>query len=369
MKILESFWKSRKANVRPDLHVTLWPTFDHFANFANDPRIQGIRLNSAMMEASEIDDAFKLGAGSATVPLWFDIKGMQLRIREVVCDHNHDHLEFILNRPVKAKTPFVVGFKAGEDAAECIEIRNGTHFIFRGGPRYEVRAGESIHIRSPHEVGGPVFLDYEKEKIKKIVDMRFDRIDLDGRPDHISKFYLSYVWDQRHVDEFRELIGSAELRLKIENQSGLDWVASKWRPQADTSLIAARGDLYVELEYPHQVLDACKLIISKDPGATVGSRMLLSVVPPKPKTVEFLQYVERKTGGSCKSQFYDLAEDFSAKILNDANVPRCADLSDLAWLHDIGYRSFLLCDELCLERKWLGPCVNIFDAFRSDYPK
>jgi pyruvate kinase len=211
-----------------------------------------------------------------------------------------------------------VDFKAGEDAAKCVEIRDDTHFVFDGGPKYEVRAGESIHIRQEHEVGGKVFLDYELEKIERIRDLNFDR------------WYLSYVWDQRHVDEFRSLIGpDALLRLKIENQRGLDWVADGWRTQANTSLVAARGDLYVEIERPHEIMDACKLIIEKDPYATVGSRMLLSLV--------------------------------------NQPVPRCADFSDLAWLYDVGFRNFLLCDELCLKEDLLAACVNIFDYFRDEY--
>jgi hypothetical protein len=311
------FW-SNKKRLKPKFHVTLWPAFPHFARYASDNRIQGIRLNSAMMEASEIDSNFETKSKNASVDQWFDIKGMQMRIREVVSDHHTDHLEFILNRPVKCKTPFPVYFKAGEDGAMCVEVKKGKHFIFKGGPKYEVRAGESIHIRDPHEVGGPVFLDYEIEKIQKIVNMGF------------TNFYLSYVWAQSHVDQFRNFIGkNADLRLKIENQKGLEWVASAWRPQKNTSLVAARGDLYVEVEHPHDVMSACKLIVDKDPDATVGSRMLLSLV--------------------------------------NQPVPRCADLSDLGWLYDIGYRNFLLCDELCLEDELLGACVNVFDAFREDY--
>jgi hypothetical protein len=312
-------WSSvNKKRNKPNFHVTLWPAFDHFVKYASDTRIQGIRLNSAMMHASEINGQFERRSQMAKVPLWFDIKGMQMRIREVVCDHHCDHLEFILNRPVNVKTPFIVYFKAGEDAAKCIEVRNGTHFIFDRGPRYEVRAGESIHIRDPHEVGGDVFLDYELEKIQKIVDLGF------------QNFYLSYVWSQRHVDQFRDLIGpNAMLKLKIENQQGLDWVANGWIPQKNTSLVAARGDLYVEVEHPHDIMNACKLIIEKDPDATVGSRMLLSII--------------------------------------NNSVPSCSDLSELGWLYDIGYRNFLLCDELCLKDDLLGPCVNIFDSFRKDY--
>ena len=323
MRLLERFMRSRNGQpcvpATLSFHVTLWPAFPHFGKFARDNRVQGIRLNSAMMEASEIDDSFVHQARKSKVPLWFDIKAMQMRVQEVVCDHACDHLEFKLNRPVKvSQTPFPVWFKAGEDCGECIEIRDGNHFIFEGGPNYEVRRGESIHIRDPElKVGGTVFLDYELEKIKKVVDMGFDR------------FYLSYVYDQSHVDEFRKLIGpDAELILKIENKWGLDWIAD-WTPQPHTHLMAARGDLYIEIDQPHQMMKACKLIIDKDPGAYVGSRMLLSLV--------------------------------------EQSVPKCADFSDLAWLYDIGYRNMLLCDELCLKDDLLSRAVNAFDAFRTEY--
>ena len=353
----------RKTSTSVNFQVTMWPDFPHFPVFAKDDRIQGIRLNSAMIEASEIGSKFEKRVKKATVPCWFDAKGMQMRIREVVCDHNHDHLEFILNRPVKAKTPFVVHFKAGEDAAKCVQIRNGNHFIFEGGPRYQVRSGESIHIRSPHEAIGPVFLDYEIEKLEKIKAMNF------------NNYYLSYVYDQRHVDEFREIIGKdANLYLKIENQEGLKWVADKWKPQENTHLAAARGDLYVEVDRPHEIMNACKLIIQSDPDAIVGSRMMLSVVKPPVKSVEFFQYFKNDYARDAfTDEGYDLikqaAENYKAMQPKCNPIPRCADLSDLSWLYDIGYRNFLLCDEICLNRKMLGTAVSIFDNFRSEYAR
>lgn len=319
MKLLSMFRRGRNDQppATPDFHVTLWPAFPHFGRFSKDSRVQGIRLNSAMMEASEIDEGFQDAITRATVPLWFDIKAMQLRIREVVSDHTTDHLEFISNRPVMVNTPCPVWFKAGEDCGKLIEIRDGNHFIFEGGPRYEVRKGESFHIRNPElRVGGPALLDYEKEKIEKVVGMGFTR------------FYLSYVYNQRHVDEFREIVGDdAELILKIENKWGLAWVEDHWNPQPHTHLAAARGDLYIEIGHPHEILKACRLIVQKDPTAYVGSRMLLSLV--------------------------------------NQSTPSCADFSDLAWLWEIGYRNFLLCDELCLKEPLLARAVNVFEAFRK----
>jgi pyruvate kinase len=311
-----------------NLQVTLWPAFPHFRRFAHDNRVQGIRLNSAMMEASEIDGKFMMAAKASEVPLWFDVKGMQMRIREVI--PSNDHLEFVLNRPVKVKTPCTVWFKGGEDRGRVREIVNGTRFIFDGGPEFNVKAGESIHILEDDlEVGGDTFLPYEIEKIEKV------------KAAGIKRWYLSYVYAQRHVDEFRELIGDdAELYLKIENVAGLKYVADEYKPMPKTNLVMARGDMFVEIPRPHEILKASKFLIEKDPDAVVGSRMLLSLVE-KP---------DERTG---KKKYLP--------------VPSAADLSELAWLHDIGFKNFLLCDELCLKEHMLAAAVNVFDAFRTDY--
>lgn len=301
-------------------HVTLWPTFNHFARYSHDPRVQGIRLNSAMIEASELDDKFVRRVERATNPCWFDIKGMQLRVREALLVD--DHFEFILNRPVKVKTPCEIYLKAGEDKALCTEIIGGTHFILaegkKHGPKAFIKPGESIHISEPHEVGGPTFLDYEIEKIEKVKSLG------------IKKWYLSYVYEQRHVDEFRELIGpDAELVLKIENVAGLKYVSDVYSPMRNTRLMSARGDLWVEVPRKQDILKACKLVVEKDPNALVGSRMLLSIVR-QPEA-------------------------------------DCADLFELAGLYDMGYRSFLLCDELCLKDEWLSVAVRTFDNVRKEY--
>lgn len=315
---------SDKASARPvSFHVTLWPAFDHFPKFAADPRLQGIRLNSAMMAASEIDDKFVRRASRSKVPLWFDIKGMQLRIKEAWIEG--DHYEFILNRPVQCATPFPVWFKAGEDAGLCVEVRDGTHFILaegaKHGPQNQIKAGESIHIkRADLVVGGPTFLDYEIEKIEKVKSLGFNR------------YCLSYVYDQRHVDEFRELVGpDAHVYLKIENEVGLEWVANHYKPQPHTNLFAARGDMYIEVARPSQILGACKLIIERDPDALVGSRMLLSLVKDE--------------------------------------VPACSDLFELLALYQMGYRTFLLCDELCLKDEWLSTACAVFEEFRKEVGK
>ncbi len=301
------------------LMVTLWPSFPHFPRFAHDTRLSGIRLNSAMMSVSELDQELELVRKlEDPVPLYFDVKGRQLRVTDVHL--NPDYLDLEVNHPIKVKTPTTVLFKAGADEALLREVRDrGRRLIFHGGPKYIVRPGESLHIRHPSlQVGGPLFTDQEIEKIEKVKNAGFTR------------YFLSYVEASEDVEEFRDLVGrDAEVMLKVENKKGLRFVFEQFKKVSGISLVAARGDLYVELDRPHEILPALRLIIEKDPEACVGSRMLLSVI--------------------------------------DEPVPSCADFVELAWLYDIGYRRMLLCDELCLKEELLATAINAFMTFRDTY--
>lgn len=307
---------------RTSLMVTLWPSFPHFEAFANKSCLRGIRLNSAMMSCPELDQELALvRALSPRVPLWFDVKGRQPRVVEVHPDKHR--LIVTLNHPISVKTPQTVLFKAGADDALLERLEDGgRRLVFAPGNEYgpanRVSPGESLHIRHPsfviHE---PLFTTSELEKIEKVKAAGFTR------------WFLSYVECQRDIDQFLELVGEdAEVMLKIENERGLEFVARDFKKRDNLTLVAARGDLYVEVARAHQVLAATKLIVEKDPEALVGSRILLSVM--------------------------------------HSPVPSCADFSELAWLHSIGYRNFMLCDELCLKGDLLNVAVNAFNEFARD---
>lgn len=321
---------------RPKLQVTLWPTFDHFAKFATDDRLQGIRMNSAMIKSADLDNELPI-AERYSKPLYFDIKGRQLRTTkiETVGDGYDKHLEMEINHSISVELPMKVYFKAGEDSAICTQIVDGKRLIFEGGPRWNVYEGESIHIRHKSlKQSGPIFTSTEIEKIEKVKKSGFT-----------DKWYLSYVETWREIEEFQELVGKdAEIRLKIESKPGLEFVAKDWKKRDNLSLVAARGDLYVELDYPHEISKATKLIIDNDSEATVGSRMLLSVIP----------------NPICK-------QCGTKPTVGGDGVPSCSDFGDLSWLYDIGYRNFLLCDELCLKDELLSRAVNIFDKWKDDY--
>lgn len=309
-----------------DLLITLSPSMPHFSRFSIDNRINGIRINSAMMELDELDNEFKFIKDSlSSVPLWYDIKGRQLRIRQV--GKKTDKLRIILNHKIEIETPIVVLFKGGNDHAvleEVVETSDGKQVLTfkEGGPKFSVVPGESICIRDKSFVVlGETFPDYEIEKIKRVRESGL-----------FNKYVLSYVESQRDIDQFRELVGTdCEIIAKIENLKGLNFVSSQWKPQKNVSLMAARGDLYIEIDKPHKILNAIKMIIEKDKNAMVGSRLLLSCV--------------------------------------NKDVPDAVDFSELAWLYDIGYRKMLLCDDLCISESRLSLAINAFCAFRDDYAK
>ncbi|MBI2483213.1 hypothetical protein HYV74_03500 [Candidatus Uhrbacteria bacterium] len=341
------------TDARPlDLLVTLWPSFPHFAQFADDPRLAGIRLNSAMVSNAEIEQELGIAAAHrGSVPLFFDVKGRQLRIVEV--DAQPDHLECVLNHPIAVQTPTSVLFKGGEDSARLDRLADGgRRLIFHRGPRFAVRPGESLHIRHPSlRVSGNLFTEQELQKIATVRGAGFTR------------YFLSYVESARDVDEFRELVGrDAEVWLKIENPKGLQYVATEFRKEPNLVLVAACGDLYVEMERPHAILGALRMIVEHDPEACVGSRMLLSVVqePLPPMLRSALQYIAER-----RPETSDLHRMLMAVLHRP--VPSLADFAQLAWLYDIGYRRMMLCDELCLKGELLTTAVHAFDAFRTSY--
>lgn len=338
------------------LMVTLWPSFPHFSKFANDSRLSGIRLNSAMINNPELEKELKtLPSFEPTVPLYFDAKGRQPRVAWVDSD-NATNLDLRLNHPVSVRTPTRVLFKAGADSAVLDRLdENGQRLIFRGGPAYMVHLGESIHILHPgFKIGGALFTDEEKAKLEKVRRYGF------------KNYFLSYVECQKDIDEFHELVGKDTMvMLKIENQRGLDFVASHFKKSDNLVLVAARGDMYIELEWPHQILEALKLIIGKDPEACVGSRILLSVVNDirnhkVADAVKLVRSIDLKESDSNKT-----IETTLLSLIN-RDIPSCADFCELAWLYDIGYRNMMLCDELCLREELLDIAIGAFDAFRKD---
>ncbi len=347
-----------------NLLVTLWPTFPHFEQFANDERISGVRLNTAKISVDQLrHDLGTFTYGATKAPLWFDVKGRQLRIAELVPNPRKPP-DIILNHPIylgrmTLGKPVEILFKAGTDKADIVALSDGGRRLsLANGPFYNLEVGESIHIRYPSLcVLGELFTEYELLKIQK------------ARATGFTRFFLSYVECQHDVDQFRELVGrDSEIWLKIENVRGLEYVNTVFKKEPNIRLVAARGDLYVEVESPPDMLTALKLIINKDPEACVASRILLSTVSlsRNQKVNEALKLIKSEAFWGAESHDKNKIIATLASFVSH-DVPSCADMCELAWLADLGYRTMMLCDEICLRQDLLELAVTIFDAFRHNY--
>jgi pyruvate kinase len=192
--------------------------------------------------------------------------------------------------------------------------------VFGRGPKYKVEPGESLHIRDPSLKVNGTIPPYEQRLIQK------------ARDAGIGHFVLSYLENGDDLAEFRKYAGNdAEVIGKIESQPGVQYARQGFEKEKNpkTSLMAARGDLFVEVNRPHEIVAATRDIIKADPDAVAASRILLSVT--------------------------------------NEPVPSCADFSDLAFLLDAGYHRIMMCDGVCLKEESLSKAVNIIEAFANDY--
>lgn len=349
----------RATNSDIELSITLLPSLPHFGRYINDDRLSDIRLNNVALRLNELRSSFEKieTLGGKTRPLWFDFKGRQPRVVRAWFVGNtpeESHLEVLLNHPVRVPTPAVTLFKAESDSAVLARLEDGGRkLVFTNGkedgPYNEVRTGESIHVRHPEfRVRGRVYVTTERRKIALSREFGYDkfylsfvekasddsgfcrvvaRADLANAAKGVVPNTFSSMYD---LDEAIERVGrDVELRLKIETPAGLHFVANEWKPRKNVHLVAACGDMYVELERADHIFAALKLIIEKDPGAQLASRIFLSMA--------------------------------------DSPVPSRADFLELAWLYDIGYRKFMMCDHVCVKEELLEPAINAFQAFREEY--
>ncbi|HND33021.1 MAG TPA: pyruvate kinase, partial [Myxococcota bacterium] len=142
----------------------------------------------------------------------------------------------------------------------------------------------------------------------------------------LRRVMLSFVETAADVAEVQALLPGAEVIQKIESVRGLDYVRREGNRHG--RLMAARGDLFVEVPQPHRILSALRWIQEADPEAIVASRLFPS--------------------------------------LARGPVPEAADISDAAFLLALGYQSFMLGDEVCLRRDSVMAALHLLEAVATE---
>lgn len=285
--------------------VTIPPYAPFIDEVARHPMVCGLRLNTVMPIKGTHTEVLQRLRGFGQ-PVWVDLKSRQLRVVGAAIP---PYTEIKLSHRIHVNTPVTAYFSDGREHAEVLAV-DGDRLILGDGPRRLIGPGESVNIVHPSLAidGTLTATDQAYLAAMRELGMR-----------HVM---LSFVEQSSDIDAVKQLLPDAELVLKIESLRGLAF--ARQHKASLGRLMAARGDLYVEVARPHHLIRATRDIIAADPNAIVASRVF-----------ESLAYHP---------------------------VPSSADLGDVAFLQSVGYHTFMLGDTVCQRRDTVLEALNLLQA-------
>jgi hypothetical protein len=290
--------------------ITAPPYADFLEEAAAHPLVDGLRLNTVMPVKGGPGEALDRLSGLGK-PLWVDLKGRQLRVVDAAIP---PYTEIQISHPIQVDTPVDAFFSDGREHARIAAV-DGDRLIFADGPRRLIGPGESVNIVHP------------SLRIEGYLTGT-DRAYLEAmRSAGLNRVMLSYIESESDIAAVREFLPDAEMILKIETRRGLEF--SRRHGPKFGQLIAARGDLYVEVLEPHRIIGALREVIAADQNAGVASRIFDS--------------------------------------LGRHPVPDSADIGDAAFLLSLGYRTFLFGDIVSLRRDTILEALNLLEAIAEEF--
>ncbi len=282
------------------------------------PLIEGIRCNTGApitRPKSQILKDFQTEI--YPIKAWVDLKCRELRI---VKDATIPTEPLEINHKIEVKTPTAIYYNEGKNFAVIDRVSDGNKIMikppkgFTGKEILKFGKGASINIPD------------RSLKVKDYMTLN-DRDYIEAaKQTGLHNYLLSFVESKRDIEELLKLDSKAKIIAKIESKKGLEFVKTEYESVKDkVRLLAARADLYIELDHPHEILSALRLIIEADTNAIGGSRILES-------------------------------------FLELENIPKCADICDIGFLLELGYRTFLLGDDICQNENALSSALGFFGA-------
>lgn len=225
--------------------------------------------------------------------LWIDLKGRQLRIVHWAVP---EYGKIELNHEVEVDCPAKVFFR-GNEWSELKVIRGNVIYV-DPPPRYAVGAGQAINVHGNNlQIKG-----YLTEEDRSFISVSAEL--------GINDYMLSFVEQSSDLQDVLEINSNAKMVLKIESPKGMTFInATEFKIPSGGSLMAARDDLMINIgDNKANMLVALDQIISKDSEAIVASRIFSGI----------------ENGGEISM----------------------GDLSDLCLMEIMGYKHFMLSDEI-----------------------
>lgn len=300
-----------------DAIVTMPPYAPFVSEVLRHKAVSGIRLNTVMPISGKdrLEDVLKrLGDESAKSgkDLWIDLKCRQLRIKNYGVP---PFTEIELTHRISVETPTRAYFGNGEDYATVLEVSDGNRLIMQEGPKRIVGPGESVNIPDRSLSVEGYFTDTDKRYIEAACNAG------------MHNYILSFVEKESDIMDLCSLDDKARIIAKIESKKGMDYVKNAY--DGSFRLMAARGDLYIELDKPHEISEAVETIIRRNPAAVAASRIFTS--------------------------------------LSRSLEPSCADIGDVDNLMRMGYRSIMFGDDICMRRESIISGLNLLYAMKERY--
>lgn len=285
------------------------------------PLIEGIRWNTGA-PTSEMKIKVLKDFQSNIYPIkpWVDLKTRELRItKKATVPYNY--LE--LNHNIEVETPTAMYYNEGKNVVILKEVFDENKLIvklpdnFTGKETIKFGEGASINIPDDSLKINSYLTQTDREYIEA------------AKYIGLHNYLLSFVETTQDIIELLKLDPDANILAKIESKKGLHFVKNEFeRVKNNVRLVVARADLYIELDQPHEILGALRLIIKKDPTAIAASRLLESFLDVK-------------------------------------SIPLCADFTDLGFLLEIGYKTFLLGDDLSQNEESLLSALGVLNIMSS----
>jgi pyruvate kinase len=285
--------------------VTTPPYATFLDEVAAHPLVSGFRFNTVMPLRESPADALQRVREHGQ-PVWVDLKARQLRVVGAAIP---PYTEVHLSHQIQVETPVDAFLSDGKERVRVVAV-DGNRLILEDGPRRLIGPGESVNIVHPSLNIEGTLTTTDREYLAAMSALQ------------INTLMLSYVESVDDVEALRELLPDAELMLKIETEKGLSFAKTNGSDLG--RLVAARGDLFVEVLQPHRIVGALRSIINADHEAAVASRVFDS--------------------------------------LSRNPIPESADIGDVAFLLSTGYRTFILGDMVCLQRESVLEALNLLEA-------
>ena len=298
--------------------VTIPPYANFIREVVKHPIAGGLRLNTVMpvKETDSLDTLLKrldYEARDKGKDLWIDLKCRQLRVKGYWVP---PYTVIKLSHKINVKTPVKAYFNDGREIATVLEV-DGDKLITQEGPKRVVGPGEAVNILDPSLSIEGYLTDTDKRYIEA------------GLKVGIKNYMLSFVEKKEDINILNEYSNELNLIAKIESTKGMDYVENQWNKEA--RLMAARGDLYLELQRPHYIINAVEKIIKRDPNAIVASRLFNS--------------------------------------LSESLEPSCEDIGDVDNLLRMGYKTFMFGDDICMHRDSIISGLNLLKAMTEKYER